>query len=60
VEAAVLSPDKRHLAVCTEVRTLLGFRVHRAGLIYAIDDHSIVGRVAQGRCTSEGWSEVQS
>ncbi len=60
VEAAVLSPDRRHLAVCSEVRTLLGFRVNQAGLVYAIGDHSILGRTAQGRRTSEGWSEVKS
>jgi len=60
VEAAALSPDRRHLAVCSEVRTLLGFRVHQAGLVYAISDHSVVGRAAQGRRTSEGWSEVKS
>ena len=60
VEAAVLSPDKQHLAVCLEVRTLLGFRVHQAGLVYAVDDRTVVGRVAQGRRTSEGWSEMKS
>lgn len=60
VEAAVLSPDRRHLAVCSEVRTLLGFRVHQAGLVYAISDDSVVGRVVQGRRTSEGWSEWKS
>ena len=60
IEAAVLSPDKRHLAVCSEVRTLLGFRVHQVGLVYAISDHSIIGRVAQGRRTSEGWSEMKN
>lgn len=60
VEAAVLSPDRRHLAVCSEVRTLLGFRVRQAGLVYSIGDHSVVGRAAQGRRTSGGWSEVKS
>jgi hypothetical protein len=29
VETAHVSPDKRHLAICSEVRTLLGLRVHR-------------------------------
>ena len=60
VEAAILSPDRKHLAVCSEVRTLLGLRVRQAGLVYFIADHSIIGRVAQGRRTSEGWSEVKS
>ncbi len=59
IESAILSPNKRHLAVCGEVRTLLGFRVQQAGLVYAIDEHSVVGRVALGRRT-EGWSEIKS
>jgi superfamily II DNA or RNA helicase len=60
VEAAVLSPDRLHLAVCAEVRTLLGLRVRQAGLVYAIGDHAVVGRVAQGSRTPQGWSEVKS
>jgi hypothetical protein len=60
LEAAVQSPDRRHLAVCFEVRTWLGLRAHQAGLLYDITDHSIIGRVAQGRRTSEGWSEGKS
>ena len=60
VLATVLSPDRRHLAVCAEVRTLLGFRVRIAGFVFAIDSQSVVGRVAQGRRTSSGWSEVNS
>ena len=60
VEAAVISADNRHLAVCAEVRTLLGLRVHQAGLVYAIGDQSVVGRVVQGRRASGAWSEVKS
>lgn len=60
VEAAILSPDQKHIAVCSEVRTLLGFRVRQAGFVYAIGEHSIIGRVVQGRRTSEGWSGVKS
>jgi hypothetical protein len=57
VEATVLSPDRQHLAVCCEVRTLLGLRVHYAGLVYDITDHCVVGRIVQGRRTSGGWSK---
>lgn len=60
VEAAVLSPDKKHLAVSSEVRTLLGFRVHQAGLVYSIGDHSVVGRATLGQRTSKGWLEARS
>jgi superfamily II DNA or RNA helicase len=55
VETARVSPDKRHLAICSEVRTLLGLRVHQAGLLYSIEDDSIVGRIAMGKRTPNGW-----
>jgi hypothetical protein len=58
VIATFLSPDRRHLATCAEVRTLLGFRVRHAGTVYSIIDRSIVGRVSQGERTSEGWAEI--
>jgi hypothetical protein len=60
VEAAYVSPDKRHLAVCSEVRTLLGLRVQQAGLLYSIQDNSIVGRIAMGKRTQKGWIGVAS
>lgn len=55
VETAQVSPDKRHLAICSEVRSLLGLRVQHAGLLYSIEDDSIVGRIAFGRRTGKGW-----
>jgi superfamily II DNA or RNA helicase len=59
IEAAVLSPNKQHLAICCEVRTLLGLRVHHVGLVYSMTDHSIVGRVASGRRGSKEWSRFE-
>jgi hypothetical protein len=55
VETAHVSPDKRHLAICAEVRTLLGLRVHQAGMLYSLEDGSIVGRIAIGKRTPKGW-----
>ncbi len=55
VETAHVSPDKRHLAICSEVRTLLGLRVQQAGLLYSIEDGSIVGHIAMGKRTAKGW-----
>ena len=60
VETAHVSPDKRHLAICSEVRTLLGLRVHQAGLLYSIEDGLIVGRIAMGKRTPKGWIGVAS
>jgi len=58
VTASLLSPDRMHLAVCAEIRTLLGFRVRYAGMIYSLNDHSVTGRIVQGERTSEGWREL--
>jgi superfamily II DNA or RNA helicase len=55
VETAHVSPDKRHLAICSEVRTLLGLRVNQAGLLYSVEDGTIVGRIAMGKRTPKGW-----
>ena len=57
VEIAQLSPDKHHLAVCSQVKTLLGLRVRQAGLLYSIEERSIVGRIAVGKRTSADWVE---
>lgn len=59
VESAVRSPDAKHLAVCTEVRTLLGLRLRQAGFVYEINSQSIIGRVVQGRRSSDGWEEMR-
>jgi superfamily II DNA or RNA helicase len=55
VETAYASPDKRRLAICSEVRTLLGLRVQQAGLLYSLDEEAIVGRIAMGKRTTQGW-----
>lgn len=59
IQAAALSPDRRNLAVCCEVRTLLGFKVQHAGIIYSLDSRSIVGHVSRGRRTPNGWAEIK-
>jgi superfamily II DNA or RNA helicase len=55
VQAAHLSPDRRSLAVFAEMRTILGFKKHDAGLVYSIDDKAIVGRIVVGKRTNNGW-----
>jgi len=46
IEAAGLSPDGRSLAICAEVKSLLGFRTQYAGMLYSFDRDAIIGRVA--------------
>jgi superfamily II DNA or RNA helicase len=59
IESARSSVDRRYLAVCSEIRTLLGLRVHYAGLLYSIEDASIVGRIPLGKRTPKGWMEAK-
>jgi len=58
VETAILAPDKQHLAVCVEIRTWFGLRVHHAGLLYDIKGCCPVGRIAQGQRKSRTWTEI--
>jgi hypothetical protein len=60
IESARSSVDRRYLAVCCEIRTLLGLRLHYAGLLYSIEDASIIGRIALGKRTPKGWTEVST
>ncbi len=55
VEAAVLSPNSLRLAVCLEVKSLFGFKIEHAGLIYSLQDQIIVGRVVLGKREIKGW-----
>jgi hypothetical protein len=54
VEAAILSPNGILLAASLEVRTLLGLRSHKIGIVYSLDQYSLVGQIA--RPSKNGWS----
>lgn len=58
LEAAQTSPDGRHLAVCSEVRSFLGRSVHQAGLLYSFGDDQIIGRIALGKRSPTGWTDA--
>jgi hypothetical protein len=57
VETATLSPAKRHLATCSEVRTFLGFRVNHVGAVYDLTESVVIGRLAEGKRSSSSWIE---
>ncbi len=59
LEAAQTSPDGRHLAVCSEVRSFLGKSVHQAGLLYSFGDDQIIGRIALGKRSPTGWTDAR-
>jgi superfamily II DNA or RNA helicase len=55
IEAATLSPTRRHLATCAEVKTMFGLRVRQAAAIVELADGSVIGRVAEGRRGERAW-----
>lgn len=60
IEAACLSPDRQHLAVSAEVKTLFGFWVQHVGFVYALGQGRVLGRIAVGKRTVDGWTSSQS
>jgi len=60
LEAAQTSPDGRHLAICSEVRTHLGLTIQQAGLLYSMNDDEIIGQIALGKRTPSGWSNART
>lgn len=60
VEAAYLAPGNGQIAVCCEVRTLFGFKVNHAGVLFSLDDGQLLGHIAMGKRSPTGWSRTQS
>lgn len=60
IESAELSPDGRSLAVCAEVKSMLGFRTQYAGFLYELDRKTIVGRIALVKRDSKGGTVTKA
>jgi superfamily II DNA or RNA helicase len=58
VEAAILSPDQRNLAVALEVRSFLGFKVNHGGFVFNIKDEAVLGRSVLGKRGVDGWVQI--
>jgi hypothetical protein len=56
VVSAVASPNRQRLAVCAELRTMLGLRTQHAGFVFAVDEQTIIGRIPKGRRDSDSWT----
>ena len=60
IEASRLSPDKQHLVVSAEVKTLLGLWVQHIGFVYAIGSNQVLGKIAVGKRSDGVWVPSQS
>lgn len=59
IEAAICSPSGRHLAACSQVKTMMGLRVHHVGAIFELSSNSIIGRIASGKRNRNKWIELE-
>jgi superfamily II DNA or RNA helicase len=60
IEAARLSPDGRRLALCGEVKSMLGLRTRTAGMLVSLEGMAVVGQVALvKRDTKSGGFRVE-
>jgi len=59
VQAAILSPNNKHLATCSERRAMLGMRIYHVGALFDLKSNSIVGRICTGKRRRESWSEAE-
>jgi superfamily II DNA or RNA helicase len=55
IEAAALSPTRRHLATCAEVKTMWGLRKRQAAVVYNLSEGAVIGRIAEGRRGERVW-----
>ncbi|MCA0245785.1 MAG: DEAD/DEAH box helicase [Proteobacteria bacterium] len=58
IESATLSPSQKLLAVCCEIRTMFGFRVHQIGVVYDLAEQRFTGRSIEGKRRSDGWTSI--
>ena len=60
IEAAQLSPDRSRLALCGEVKSLLGLRTRTVGMLVSLEEPVILGQVASvKRDTKTGGFRVE-
>lgn len=56
IQAATLSRSKKLIAVCADVKFLLGLRIVRVGAIYDLARYALIGQIAEGKL-GERWLE---
>lgn len=58
IVSGAMSPTTNALAVCAEVRTLLGLKVTYIGFVFSPQRREIIGKVVRGKRTKQGWFEI--
>ncbi len=58
IVSGAISPTKNALAVCAEIKTLLGLKTNYLGFVFSPHKREIIGKIAQGKRTKRGWFEI--
>jgi superfamily II DNA or RNA helicase len=58
VVSGAISPTSNSLAVCAEIKHLLGLKTNHIGFVLSPVTKEIVGKVTQGKRTKHGWFEI--
>ncbi len=58
IESAELSLDGELLAICMQVRTMLGLKMRHAGFVYSKKDNIVLGRIGRGKREVNGWTQT--
>jgi superfamily II DNA or RNA helicase len=57
IVSGAISPTKNALAVCAVVKHFLGLKTNHIGFVFSPLTREIVGKVAKGKRTKQGWFE---
>jgi hypothetical protein len=58
IVSGAISPTKNALAVCAEIKTLLGLKTNYIGFVFSPQKREIIGKITRGKRTKQGWFEI--
>ena len=58
IVSAAISPTKNSLAVCAQVKHLLGLKTNYIGFVFSPLTREVIGDIAQGKRTKQGWFKI--
>jgi hypothetical protein len=56
--SGAISPTKSAMAVCAEAKSYLGLKTNYVGCVFLPDIRDVVGKVAIGKRTKQGWFQI--
>jgi superfamily II DNA or RNA helicase len=57
IVSGVISPTKSAMAICAEVKSYMGLKTNYVGCVFSPTSRNVIGKVAMGKRTKQGWFE---